>query len=82
MHLKENIPLREWKCLGSQCLYHGHDAKNGHLECLKYARENVCKLIKSKRIGVSACDYRVKRGKIECMKYANENGDESHLYSP
>ena len=43
-------------------------AGNGHLECLKYARENGCPWNKK------TCEFAAHRGHLECLKYAHENG--------
>ena len=42
-------------------------AKNGHLECLKYAHENGCPW------DGETCSNAAKNGHLECLKYAHEN---------
>ena len=43
-------------------------ASNGHLECLKYARENGCPWDEK------TCEGAAKYGHLECLKYAREQG--------
>ena len=43
-------------------------AKNGHLECLKYAHENGCPW------DGETCSEAAENGHLECLKYARENG--------
>ena len=43
-------------------------AEEGHLECLKWARENGCPWI------WDACADAAQVGHLECLKYAHENG--------
>src|SRR5680860_920011 len=43
-------------------------AKNGHLECLKYAHENGCSWDEI------TCKSAAENGHLECLKYAHENG--------
>jgi len=43
-------------------------AKNGHLNCLKYARENGCLW------GKMTCSNAAEQGHLDCLKYAHENG--------
>ena len=43
-------------------------AKNGHLECLKYAHERGCDWDRW------TCFYAAKNGHLECLKYAHEHG--------
>ena len=42
-------------------------ARNGHLECLKYAHENGCPWDKF------TCADAARNGHLECLKYAHEN---------
>ncbi len=42
-------------------------AKNGHLECLKYAHLNGCSW------NEDTCLEAAKNGHLECLKYAHEN---------
>ena len=44
-------------------------AKNGHLECLKYAHENGCPW------DGETCYNAAQNGHLECLKYAHENLD-------
>ena len=53
-------PWDEWTCASA--------ARNGNLECLKYAREQGCDW--DERTCWSAAKY----GQLECLKYAHENG--------
>ena len=41
---------------------------NGHLECLKYAREHGCPWDEE------TCRLAALNGQLECLKYAHENG--------
>ena len=53
-------------------------AANGHLECLKYARENGCPWNKK------TCEAAALNGCLECLQYLHENGcpwDEETCYS-
>ena len=43
-------------------------AKNGHFECLKYARENGCPW------NAVTCSNAALNGHLECLKYAHKNG--------
>ena len=43
-------------------------AISGHLECLKYARENGCPW------NTETCEGAAYNGHLECLKYAHENG--------
>ena len=45
--------------------------ENGHLDCLKYAYENGCKLYKNK---TEACLIAIKYGHLDCLKYLHEIG--------
>src|SRR3989442_219830 len=45
-------------------------ARDGYINCLKYARENGCKWDKR------TTAYAAKNEQIECLKYARENGCE------
>jgi hypothetical protein len=50
-------------------------AKNGHLNCLKFAHENGCEWNKW------TIEYAAERGHLDCLKYAYENGCDYELYS-
>ena len=43
-------------------------ARNGHLECLKYAHENECPWDEE------TCSSAALKDHLECLKYAHENG--------
>ena len=43
-------------------------AKNGQIECLKYAHENGCRWNKQ------TCSYAAEYGHLGCLKYAHEHG--------
>ena len=43
-------------------------ARNGHLECLKYAHDNGCSW--DERV----CEYAARNGHLKCLKYAQDNG--------
>ena len=43
-------------------------AKNGHIECLKYAHENRCPWDEQ------TCWEAAESGSLECLKYSHENG--------
>ena len=43
-------------------------AKNGHLDCLRYAHERGC------RWDAETCEFAAEKGHLECLKYAHENG--------
>ena len=43
-------------------------AKNGHLQCLRYAHENGCPWDEW------TCSAAAENGQLECLRYAHENG--------
>jgi hypothetical protein len=43
-------------------------AFSGHLDCLRYARENRCPW------DANVCLYAARNGHIDCLRYAHENG--------
>ena len=43
-------------------------AKNGHLDCLKYAHENGCPWDED------TCTNAAENGHLDCLIYAHENG--------
>ena len=48
--------------------FQSYFAKNGYLNCIKYAHENGCPWDED------TCSYASENGHLECIKYARENG--------
>ena len=57
---KNQCPWNEYTCAEA--------AKNGHLECLKYAHENGCPWDKN------TCLWAAANGHLDCLEYAHKNG--------
>ena len=49
-------------------------AEKGHLECLKYLRENGFSWDEGCDFCYNVCSYAAEKGHLDCLKYAHENG--------
>lgn len=59
-HYVDNCPWNTWTC--------SYAARNGHLECLKYAHEHGCPWDED------TCACAAMNGHLECLKYARQHG--------
>jgi hypothetical protein len=67
-YFKNNIVMETYAKYGWDKLTCTRAAKDGNIECIKYAHKNGCKWDKL------TCAYASKNGHLKCLKYLHKNG--------